>query len=59
MPINCHNCWRVFTDTEAYQRHQWNAHAGEVDRGEFYGERVRLRTLKPAHEYPEPPRLDA
>ena len=59
MAIHCHNCWRTFTDVEAYQRHQWDAHAGEVDRGEFYGERVRLRALKPLADCPEPPMLDA
>ena len=57
MPIRCLNCDHTFPNTEAYQRHQWNAHGGEVDRGEYYGERVRLRTLKPLADCPEPPTL--
>ena len=36
MHIRCLNCQDTFADVEAYQRHQWNAHAGEPDHGEVF-----------------------
>lgn len=32
----CLNCGQAFETLEAYQRHDWNAHAGEPDRGEAW-----------------------
>lgn len=34
--IQCLNCGESFDGVEGYQRHQWTAHAGELDRGEAY-----------------------
>lgn len=34
--IRCLNCGDSFADHEAYQRHQWHAHGGDLDKGEVY-----------------------
>jgi uncharacterized C2H2 Zn-finger protein len=34
--IECLNCGRTFESFEAYQRHDWHAHAGELNKGEVY-----------------------
>lgn len=32
----CFNCNETFSDLESYQRHQWNEHGGELDKGEVW-----------------------
>ena len=36
MPARCLNCGETFADHEAYCRHRWHAHAGELDKGEVW-----------------------
>jgi hypothetical protein len=36
MSALCLNCREEFESLQAYHRHQWNAHAGELDRGEAW-----------------------
>lgn len=62
MPVRCLNCGTTFADVEAYERHQWNEHGGELDRGVTFSSSGRWSLargeLLSAAECPEPPRLE-
>lgn len=57
MPL-CFHCRDTFTGHEAYQRHWWRVHGGDLDHGDAITDVHQLDSLKPEAAYPDPPTLD-